>query len=197
MQLQSLIKVFYNDSYTAFIKYSSKKKKFKNKVMYNFLFEWVKNDISKKIRRNIDELISAFGNKYSQYLQEKNKKLKDMKKTHEKKATFSILSFSSFSFTKSEIEDDTLNDSYASCKSSKESKTLCSNSKKTICKSINKRMNIVKKLYKKYSRGNAIDLDEVDANQLPNPVLLEKQRQEAEQSKSKSNSTKDIKEYIK
>ena len=197
MQLQSLIKVFYNDSYTAFIKYSSKKKKFKNKIMYNFLYEWVKNDISKKIRRNIDELISSFGTKYSQYLQEKSKKLKDMKKTHERKGTFSILSFSSFNFSKSEIDEETLNDSYASCKSSKESKTLCSNSKKTICKSLNKRMNIVKKLYKKYSRGNAIDLDEVDEDQLPNPVLLEKQRQEDEQLKSKSNSTKDIKEYIK
>ena len=51
-QLKSLIKAFYNDSYTAFTKYSGKKKKFKNKVMYNFLYEWVKNDIAKKIRRS-------------------------------------------------------------------------------------------------------------------------------------------------
>ena len=195
MQLKSLIKAFYNDSYTAFTKYSGKKKKFKNKVMYNFLYEWVKNDIAKKIRRSLEELITSFETKYSQYLIEKQKQ-KEMKK-NEKKSTFSLLSFPSFNFLKSETDEETLNDSFASCKSTKESKTACSNSKKVYCKSMNKRMNIVKKLYKKYSRGNAIDLDEVDEDQLPNPVLLEKLRLENEQLKSKSNSTKDINQYIK
>ena len=168
---------------------------FKNKVMYNFLYEWVKNDIAKKIRRSLEELITSFETKYSQYLIEKQKQ-KEMKK-NEKKSTFSLLSFPSFNFLKSETDEETLNDSFASCKSTKESKTACSNSKKVYCKSMNKRMNIVKKLYKKYSRGNAIDVDEVDEDQLPNPVLLEKLRLESEQLKSKSNSTKDINQYIK
>ena len=163
--------------------------------MYNFLYEWVKNDIAKKIRRSLEELITSFETKYSQYLIEKQKQ-KEMKK-NEKKSTFSLLSFPSFNFLKSETDEETLNDSFASCKSTKESKTACSNSKKVYCKSMNKRMNIVKKLYKKYSRGNAIDLDEVDEDQLPNPVLLEKLRLENEQLKSKSNSTKDINQYIK
>ena len=196
MQLKSLIKAFYNDSNTAFIKYSSKKKKFKNKIMYNFLYEWIKTDISKKMRRSLEELISSFTTKYSQYLEEKNKKNKDKKNTHERKATFSLLSFQSFNFFKNETEEETLNDSFTSCKSSKEVKTACANSKKKICKSINKRSNIVKILYKKYSRDNAIDLDEVEGEQLPNPVLLEKLKTESETSKSKSNKS-DIKEYIK
>ena len=54
----------------------------------------------------------------------------------------------------------------------------------------------MKILYKKYSRDNAIDLDEVEGEQLPNPVLLEKLKTESETSKSKSNKS-DIKEYIK
>ena len=54
----------------------------------------------------------------------------------------------------------------------------------------------MKKLYKKYARGNSIDLDEVLAYQLPNPVWLEKKRQEDEQLRLKSSSPKDFKEYI-
>ena len=53
-------------------------------------------------------------------------------------------------------------------------KTVCSNNKKKVCKSINKRSNIVKKLYKKYVRDNVIDLEEVDEELFPNPILQEK-----------------------
>ena len=198
-QLIALSEAFYNDAYLIYSKYSSKKKKFKSKVMYNFLYDFVKTDVSKKSKRDIQELISNFTTKYKEYLEEKEKKLLDKKNGVDRKGTFSLLSFQSFSFFKSENEEVSLNDSFDSCKSTKEVKTVCSNNKKKICKSINKRSNIVKKLYKKYSRDNVIDLDEVDEDQLPNQVLiqLEKQKAEIEANKAKSNAIIDKKEYIK
>ena len=193
-KLIPLIDSFYNDALTLYFKNSSKKKKFKNKAMYNFLFDWIKTDISKKKKRSVDELISIFGNKYSDYLEEKRKKLEDKLNGQERK-TFSLLS--GFSFFKSEIEPEVLNDSFASCKSTKEVKISCSNNKKKICKSINKRSNIVKKLYKKYARDNAVDLDEVDEDQLPNLILIqEKQKAESEANKAKSTIILDNRELI-
>ena len=194
-KLIPLVDSFYNDALTIYFKNSSKKKKFKNKVMYNFLYDWIKTDISKKKKRSVDELIYIFGNKYSDYLEEKRKKLADKLNGQERKTTFSLLS--GFSFFKSETEPEVLNDSFASCKSTKEVKISCSNNKKKICKSINKRSNIVKKLYKKYSRDNAVDLDEVDEDQLPNLFLIqEKQKAESEANKAKSTIILDNRELI-
>ena len=195
-QLNSLVDFFYNDAITLFFKNSSKKKKFKNKTMYNFLFDWIKTDISTKKKRNVEQLVSVFETKYSNYLEEKRKKLADKSNGAERKTAFSLLS--GFNFFKSETEPETLNDSFASCKSTKEVKIACSNNKKKICKSINKRTNIVKKLYKKYARDNAVDLDEVDEDQLPNLILIqEKQKAESEANKAKSNVILDNREYIK
>ena len=197
-QLNGLVNAFYNDANYIFVKYSSKKKKFKNKIMYNFLYEFVKTDVSKKSKRDVKELISSFTTKYSQYLEEKMKKLIDKKNREERKTTInSFLSFQNFSFFKTENDEEALNDSFASCKSSKEVKTTCSNNKKKICKSINKRSNIIKKLYKKYARDNTIDLEEVDEELFPNPILLEKQKLESEVNKPKTNLSLDSKEYIK
>ena len=174
-QLNTMISALYNDSYLIFSKFSSKKKKIKNKAMYNFLFEFVKTDVTRKKKRDFSELITTFDVQYYTYLDEKkNVVRRDKKGGTERKSTISILSFPSFSFFKSENEEDTLNDSFNSCKSSKEVKTICSNNKKKILRSINKRSNIVKKLYKKYLRDNAIDLEEVDEELFPNPILQEK-----------------------
>jgi len=174
-QLNTMISALYNDSYLIFSKFSSKKKKIKNKAMYNFLFEFVKTDVTKKKKRDFSELITTFDVQYYTYLDEKkNVVRRDKKGGTERKSTISILSFPSFSFFKSETEEDALNDSFNSCKSSKEVKTICSNNKKKILRSINKRSNIVKKLYKKYLRDNAIDLEEVDEELFPNPILQEK-----------------------
>ena len=195
MKINVLIKAFYNDAILIYVNYSSKKKKFKSKIMYNFLYEFIKTDLAKKTKRDVNELISRFDIKYKQYLEEKIKKIRDKQNREDRKATLSLLSFQSFNFFKTENEEETLNDSFASCKSSKEVKTICSNNKKKISKSINKRSNIVKKIYKKYSRDNAIDLDEVDEDLFPNPILLEKQKLESESNKIKSNL--DNQDYIK
>ena len=195
--LNGLCIAFYNDAYLVYSKHSSKKKKFKSKIMYNFLYDFVKTDVSKKTKRGIKELISSFSSRYRQYLEEKEKKNIDKKNRDERKTTLSLLSFQGFNFFKSENEEETLNDSFASCKSIKDVKVTCYNNKKKICKSVIKRSNIVKKLYKKYMKNDIIDLEEVDEELFPNPVLQEKQKTENDSSKQKNNLNMDSKEYIK
>ena len=189
-QLNALCLAFYEDAFYIFNNFSSKKKKYKNKVMYNFLYECIKADITKKKKRKIEELISIFATNYSKYLDEKLKKMMD-KKTDKK-----IISLN-FNFFKSENEEEILNDSFTSCKSAKEVKVTCSNNKKKECKSIDKRINIVKKLYKKYSKDNMIDLDEIDEDMLPNTYFqLERAKTDIDINKSKTVNTPE-KEYIK
>ena len=197
-KLDVLVNAFYDDSYLIYSKFSSKKKKFKSKTIYNFLYDFIKTDITKKKKRDFNELISSFDAQYSKYLEEKEKKAKEKKSGNERKSTISLLSFPSFSFFKSDNDEEALNDSFNSCKSSKEVKTVCSNNKKKVCKSINKRSNIVKKLYKKYVRDNVIDLEEVDEELFPNPILQEKLKSDNEINKEKKlNNSLDNKEYIK
>ena len=71
--LNGLSNAFYNDSYLIYSKHSSKKKKRKNKDMYNFLYDFVKTDVTKKTKRDITELICSFATRYRQYLEEKEK----------------------------------------------------------------------------------------------------------------------------
>ena len=189
-QLNALCLAFYEDAFYIFNNFSSKKKKYKNKVMYNFLYECIKADLTKKKKRKIEELISIFATNYSKYLDEKLKKMMD-KKTDKK-----IISLN-FNFFKSENEEEILNDSFTSCKSAKEVKVTCSNNKKKECKSIDKRINIVKKLYKKYSKDNMIDLDEIDEDMLPNTYFqIERAKTDIDINKSKTVNTSE-KEYIK
>ena len=194
--LNGLSNAFYNDSYLIYSKHSSKKKKRKNKDMYNFLYDFVKTDVTKKTKRDITELISSFATRYRQYLEEKEKKKLAKLNGNDRRTTFSLLSFQGFNLFRNENEEEALNDSFASCKSIKEFKVACSNNKKKICKSIIKRSNIIKKIYKKYSRNNIIDLEEVDEDLFPNPALSEK-KTENDINKSKTNSKPDIKETIK
>ena len=70
-QLNTMISALYNDSYLIFSKFSSKKKKIKNKAMYNFLYEFVKTDVTKKKKRDFSELITTFDVQYYTYLDEK------------------------------------------------------------------------------------------------------------------------------
>ena len=175
-QLNSLCLSFYKDAFIMYTKNSSKKKKFKNHDMYNFLYEFIKSDVSKKEQRSIEELISSFDSKYASYLEEKRKKLADKKNGSERK-TLSILSFQNFNFFKSEAPEETLNDSFTSCKSSKEVKTSCSNNKKKISSSINKGTNILKKMYKKYSRDDMLDLDNVEEEFISNNYQMNIQQE--------------------
>lgn len=72
--------------------------------MYNFLYEFVKTDVSKKSKRDVKELISSFTTKYSQYLEEKMKKLIDKKNREERKTTInSFLSFKTLVFSRQKM----------------------------------------------------------------------------------------------
>ena len=144
--LLTLISSFYNDSFYLFSKHSSKKKKYKNKEIYNFLYEIIKKDVSKKTQQKTEDLISSFSTKYKEYLDIKMKK-KDKRK-NEEGVNHSVMNLQIKELDLSKIEDDNddLNDSFSSCKSSKENKVTCANNQKKVCQTINKRKNIVKKI---------------------------------------------------
>ena len=73
----ALLSAFYNDSYFLFKNHNSKQKKYKNKVMYNFLREHIKTKASQKKPFEADaelpELIKLFDAQYSELLKKKKK----------------------------------------------------------------------------------------------------------------------------
>ena len=163
--LISLASSFYTDSYLMYKKHSSKKKKFKGKHMYNFLHDKIKKDLSIKAESEIEEVTEEFNKKYAEYLQIKNKKNEISKKKNEDKRTRSVMNINlkelkDLEFLKNEDETDDLNDSFSSCKSTKEVKNTCQLNQKKICKTVNKRKNFVKKIYKKIDKEDPFDLDE-------------------------------------
>ena len=158
--LTSLASSFYTDSFLMFSKHSSKKKKYKNKVMYNFLYEILKKDVAKKAETDLEKITSLFSKKYGEYLESKRKKLENNKKKNDDLRNRSVmnLQIKDYDFLKIDDDNDDLNDSFSSCKSSKEVKVTCANNQKKICKTINKKKNIVKKIYK------IMDKDPFDKN---------------------------------
>ena len=158
--LNTLASSFYNDTFLMFSKHSSKKKKYKNKVIYNFLYEIVKQDVSKKKQKTIEEVIALFSAKYQDYLKEKRKKLGLL----DDKRNCSVMNAQIKDFFKIDEETEDLNDSFSSCKSSKDTKAVCSLNQKKICKTINKRKNFVKKIYKKIDKEDPFDLDDEEEN---------------------------------
>jgi len=156
--LSSLATSFYTDSFSMFSKHSSKRKKYKNKEIYNFLYEIIKKDVSKKTQQIIDDIISSFTTKYTEYLNNKMKK-KDKTKSEEG-VNNSAMNFpiKDLDLLKTDDNNDDLNDSFSSCKSSKENKAICVNNQKKVCQTINKRRNIVKIIYKKIGKEDPFDL---------------------------------------
>ena len=74
--LISLASSFYTDSYLMYYKHSSKKKKFKGKEMYNFLYDTIKKDLSKKSESEIETVTELFNKKYTEYLEIKSNNYK-------------------------------------------------------------------------------------------------------------------------
>ena len=171
--LLSLAASFYTDAYLLFYRYSSKKKKqSKNKIIYNFLYELLKNDLSKKALREIEEISKLFNDKYAEYLEAKKKKLENLKKKNEEGKNRSvILQIKDYDFFKPLEDNDDLNDSFSSCKSSKEVKNICSTNQKKVCLTINKRKNFVKKIYKNIDKEDPFDVDDDDDNKCNSSVI--------------------------
>ena len=188
--LKSLVFSFYNDTFYIFQKHSSKKKKNKNKVMYNFLYEYIKNHVSMKKpsveEKIVNTLISSFTQKYTDHLNIKKRKL-DAKKQNEEGRNRSFIStqIKELYFFKNDDEDE-LNDSFSSCKSSKEVKNICANNQKKICVTINKRKNFLKKFNKKKNKEDIIDSDENEDN-ICNTNTSQTNVPTSEQDFSKSN----------
>ena len=183
--LKTLVSSFYNDTFYIFQKYTSKKKKNKNKVMYNFLYENIKNHVSKK-KSSIEEedfntLITLFTQKYAAHLENKKKRLDEKMQNEEgRNRSFINIQIRNLYFLKNDDEDE-LNDSFSSCKSSKEVKNTCANNQKKICVTINKRKNIIKKIIKK------IDKDDQEKDNMCNTKSIQTNVPTSEQDFSKSN----------
>ena len=162
--LISLASSFYTDSYLMYYKHSSKKKKFKGKEMYNFLYDTIKKDLSKKSESEIETVTELFNKKYTEYLEIKRKKYESSKKKFEDGRNRSVININikGFDFSKNDDELDDPNDSFSSCKSTKEVKNTCQLNQKKICKTANKRKNFVKKIYKKIDKEDPFDNDEED-----------------------------------
>ena len=160
--LISLASSFYTDAYLMFSKHSSKKKKYKNKVIYNFLYELIKADVSKKTESEIEKIAKTFNVKYSEYLEKKRKKLESTKKKNEDGRNRSVINLpiKDFDFLKNDDDIDDLNDSFSSCKSTKEIKNTCALNQKKVCRTMNKRKNFVKKIYKKIDKEDPFDTDD-------------------------------------
>ena len=169
--LISLASSFYTDAYLMFSKHNSKKKKIKNKEIYNFLYELLKKDVSKKAESEIEIITEQFNKKYTEHLQNKRKKLEKIKGQNEEGRNRSVMNINIKDILKNDDEFDELNDSFSSCKSSKEVKNACANNQKKICKTINKRKNFVKKIYKKIDKEDPFDLDDDDDNMCNSSVI--------------------------
>ena len=163
-KLSGLASSLYYDAYSMFANHNSKKKKYKNKEIYNSLNEIIKKDVSKKSKETIDQIISTFTKQYSEYLNYKLKK-KEKEKKKEKNINRSVnnINIKDLALLKTEDNDD-LNGSFSSCKSSKESKNICSNNQKKCCQTIEKRRNVVKKINKKKDKEMVVNFDEEDEN---------------------------------
>ena len=162
-KLSGLATSLYYDAYSMFANHNSKKKKYKNKEIYNFLNEIIKKDVSKKNKETIDQLISTFTKQYSEYLSIKLKKKE--KNNKEQKINRSVNNIHIKDLDSLKIEDnDDLNGSFSSCKSSKESKNICSNNQKKCCQTIEKRRNVVKKINKKKDKEMIVSFNEEDEN---------------------------------
>ena len=159
--LISLASSFYTDAYLMFSKHNSKKKKYKNKVIYNFLNETIKKDISKKSESDIETISKNFNTKYTEYLDAKRKKMESIKKKNEDGRNRSVINIQiNLDFLKNDDDMDDLNDSFSSCKSTKEVKNTCAINQKKVCRTMNKRKNFVKKIYKKIDKEDPFDIDE-------------------------------------
>ena len=201
--LISLASSFYTDAYLMYLKHSSKKKKSgKNKVIYNFLYELLKKDVSQKKESDIEEIAPLFNKKYSEYLDMKKKKLEAARKKNEEGRNRSVINLQiKLDLSKNDDDLDDLNDSFSSCKSSKEIKNTCQNNQKKICKTINKRKNFVKKIYKKIDKDkeDPFDLDEDEDNMCNSSIIQsDLPMSEVEFTKSiiTSNPKKDEKPHI-
>ena len=160
--LLSIAYSLYNDAYLLFSKHNSKKKKQgKNKVIYNYLNDFIKNDLSKKNESELEQLSKSFDSKYKEYLEAKRKKLENIKKKNEEGKNRSVvLQIKDIGFLKPEDDYDDLNDSFSSCKSSKEVKNICAANQKKVCRTIHKRKNFAKKYLKKMDKEDPLDEDE-------------------------------------
>ena len=185
--LGSLASSFYSDTFNMFKNHSSKKKKFKNKIIYNFLYDIIKKDVSKKVENEIEQLSSSFTKKYNEYLETKRKKIEGNKKKNEDRRNLSVMNIQIKDLLKNDDDDnDSLNDSFSSCKSSKDIKITCSNNQKKVCRTINKRKNFVKKIIKKYDKDDPFDLDE-DEDNMCNSSAIQTDIPMSEQEFTKSN----------
>ena len=183
--LGSLAASFYYDTFLMFKQHSSKKKKYKNKVMYNYLNEMIKKDI-KNGQSAIEKITSIFSSQYKEYL---NKKKKESIKRNEDGRNKSVMNIQikEIDFWKNNNNDESLNDSFSSCKSSKEIKNVCISNQKKVCRTINKRKNFVKKVIKKIDKENPFDLDE-DEDNMCNSSFIQTDIPMSDQGFTKSNS---------
>jgi hypothetical protein len=190
---QSLITAFYYDTFYLCKKHNSKKKKYKNKVIYNYLCDYFKQKVSKKPKNEneeeIKEFIKNFEQQYSEHLKKKEKDAEKEMENANKTFTFTsslLTQLKDIKIIKNDDEDN-LNDSFCSCKSSKEVKNTCAYNKKLICKTINKRKNIIKKIYKKIDKEeDPFDLDE-DEDNMCNSSVIQSNIPMSEQDFSRSN----------
>ena len=166
--LGSLAASFYYDTFLMFKQHSSKKKKFKNKIMYNFLYEIIKKDI-KNEQSPIEKITSIFSSKYKEYLINKKKEIIKRNEDGRNKSVINI-QIKEFDFWKNDNNDE-MNDSFSSCKSSKEVKNVCASNQKKACRTMNKRKNFVKKVIKKIDKDNPFDLDEDEDNMCNSSII--------------------------
>ena len=183
--LISFASSFYIDSYLILSNHSSKKKKYKNKDLYNFLYDILKKDISKKKESDIETVISAFSNKYTEHLEAKRKKIDSLKKKSEDGRNRSVMNIPIKDLEILKSDDDTyeLNGSFSSCKSTKEVKNICIINQKKICRTKNKRKNIVKKIYKRIDKQDPFDGDD-DDNKCNTSIQADLPKSEVEFTKS-------------
>ena len=184
--LISFASSFYIDSFLILSKHSSKKKKYKNKDLYNFLYEIIKKDISKKKESDVELIISSFTTKYTEHLEAKKKKLDSLKKRSEDGRNRSVINIPIKELDLLKNDDDTyeLNGSFSSCKSTKEVKNICIINQKKVCRTKNKRKNIVKKIYKKIDKEDPFNLDEDSDNMCNTSIQADLPMSEVEFTKS-------------
>ena len=184
--LSNLASSFYIDSFCIFSKYSSKKKKYKNKEIYNFLYEIIKKDVSKKTQQKIEDIISFFTTKYTEYLNIKMKKKDKRKNGDEINRSVTNFKIKGLDLLKADDDNDDLNDSFSSCKSSKENKAICVNNQKKVCQTINKRENIIKKITRRVDKLDLFYLDD-DEDNMCNSSIIQTDISMSEQVFTKTN----------
>lgn len=97
--------------------------------MYNFLYEIIKKDI-KNEQSPIEKITSIFSSKYKEYLINKKKEIIKRNEDGRNKSVINI-QIKEFDFWKNDNNDE-MNDSFSSCKSSKEVKNVCASNQKKL-----------------------------------------------------------------